>query len=86
MLAVSASFTGFQVVTRAFDGESLLKALEDWQLSPTVLVLAEAKLGSVGEADSSLLGGEWVAGSWSDGPMLKGGGAATSSYLDAEER
>lgn len=59
-------------------------------LSPTMLALVVAKLGSVVvvvvEADTSLLEGEWESGSWSDSPALGGGGAATSSYLDAEGR
>lgn len=57
-----------------------MKAPED------LLLLAVVKSGAVVEADSSLLEGEWESGSRSDSPALGGGGAATSSYLDAEGR
>lgn len=48
--------------------------------------LAAAKSGAVAEADLTLLEGEWVSGSWSEGPPAVGGRAATSSYLDVEWR
>ncbi|XP_078144430.1 MORN repeat-containing protein 1-like [Centroberyx gerrardi] len=73
---------GFQVVSyplmeRAFESSRGPAA------PPTPAVAAVgAKSGSVAEADSSLLEGEWESGSRSDGPALGGGRAATPSYLD----
>lgn len=65
-------------------GKEPLKVPKDRQLSPTTL--AAAKYGMVAEADLTLLEGEWVSGSRSEGLALVGGGAATSSYLDVEGR
>ncbi|XP_029910702.1 MORN repeat-containing protein 1-like [Myripristis murdjan] len=73
---------GFQVVSyplmeRAFESSR-------GPAAPPVLELAVvgAKSGSVAEAESSLLEGEWESGSRSDGPAHGGGGTATPSYLD----
>lgn len=80
------SLSGFQVVSyplmeRAFESSR-------GPAAPPMLELAVvgAKSGSVAEAESSLLEGEWESGSRSDSPAHGGGGTATPSYLDGEGR